>query len=152
MTTETEKIIRELAEPVVVQHDMYIVDVEIKQDNGSVVWVLVDNEDGGVNVDRCSEISRELAFLLEENNVFTGAYRLNVSSPGLSRPLSDQRQYKKNTGRTARVKYKTNEGYTEVEGVINDVKSESIRVTSEDGTVTELDFSSIAEAKIIPKI
>lgn len=152
MTTETDKRIKELAEPVAEQRDMYVVDVEIKQDKGSVVWVLVDSEEGNVNVDHCSEISRELTLLLDEHDLFTGAYRLNVSTPGLGRPLSDWRQYKKNAGRTARIKYKTEEGYTEAEGKIDRVLPDSVTITTDNGTTTDIEFSTIAETKIIPKI
>lgn len=152
MTTETNKIIKELAEPIAEQRDMYVVDVEIKQDQGSVVWVLVDSEEGNVNVDHCSEISRELAFLMDKQDLFSGRYRLNVSTPGLSRPLSDLRQYKKNAGRTARIKYKTDEGYNEVEGTIKQVLPGSIKLTTDNGTTTDIEFSAIAETKIIPKI
>jgi len=81
---------------------MFIVDVEIKHQDMNVVWVSVDSEKGDVNLDKCSQISRELSFLIESENIFNKPYRLNVSSPGLSRPLTDNRQYAKNTGRTVK--------------------------------------------------
>lgn len=152
MHNKTINTIKELAQPIVEQEDMFLVDVEIKSASVPEVWVLVDAEEEGVNLDTCSQVSRELSFLLEEKNVFDKAYRLNVSSPGLSRPLSDRRQYLKNRGRTAKVKYKSNNEYFTVEGVLLNVTDEHIEVKPEDDTLVIIPFEEIVETKIVPKI
>jgi len=154
MPETPEKIIENLAEPIAAQLDMFVVDVEIKQENGPVVWVNVDSESDIVNVDKCSEISRELGFLIDAHELMGGRYRLNVSSPGLARPLSDIRQYRKNRGRYARVKYKTDDGYKTVEGKLSDVSDSKIEiVTDDDGSEPlRIDLEQVAETKILPKI
>jgi len=152
MKKEPIQHIKELAEPIVQQEDMFLVDVEIKQENMSVVWILVDSETEDVKVDRCSKISRELSYLVEENEIFNTPYRLNVSSPGLSRPLTDVRQYTKNKGRKALVKYKSNEGFEKVEGTLSLISPERIIVEVTKGNDTEILFDDIVETKIVPKI
>lgn len=152
MQKDITEVVKELSEPIVNQKNMFLVDVELKHKKIPEVWVLVDAEEGGVNVDACSAVSREVANLLEEQNVFGGAYRLNVSSPGLSRPLSDKRQYRKNIGRTAKIKYKIENNYHTTEGVIEAVENELITILYEKNEKVELDFSQIVETKIIPKI
>lgn len=152
MQKDITEVIKELADPVIKQEDMFLVDVEVKHKKVPEVWVLVDSEKGGVNVDICSSISRTVANLLEDENVLGGAYRLNVSSPGLSRPLSDKRQYPKNIGRTAKIKYKIDNNYLTAEGVIDTVENETIRVVDGDNGPIEIEFSQIVETKIIPKI
>lgn len=152
MKKEPIQHIKDLAEPIVQQEDMFLVDVEIKQENMSVVWILVDSETEDVKVDRCSKISRELSYLIEEHEIFNTPYRLNVSSPGLSRPLSDLRQYKKNKGRKALVKYKTDEGFEKVEGTLSLISPERIVVEVAKGNDAEIPFEDIVEAKIVPKI
>ena len=154
MQESPEKVIENLAEPIAAQLDMFVVDVEIKQDRGPVVWVSVDSETDIVNVDKCSELSRELGFLLDAHELMGGRYRLNVSSPGLSRPLSDIRQYRKNRGRYARVKFKTGDGYETVEGKLADVSDSKIEIVKENNgsEPLKIDFEQIAETKILPKI
>ena len=146
--------IKELAEPLANERDLFVVDVEIKTGGGQTeVWVLLDSESGGVNVDHCSEISRELGFLMDAHELFDKKYRLNVSSPGLSRPLSDKRQYKKNEGRVATIKFKNAEGeYKKIEGVITGVQEDTIQITDEEEIETPIPFEAIVETKIIPVI
>lgn len=144
--------IKELAEPLVSQLDMFLLDVEIKQQEMTVVWVLVDSENGGVNLDECSKLSKELSFLVESDEIFDKSYRLNVSSPGLSRPLTDKRQYAKNRGRTARIKYKKDGGYEKVEGVLKDVSDDHVKIEQNKGNEVSIRFEDLVETKIVPKI
>jgi|AntRauTorckE6833_2_1112554.scaffolds.fasta_scaffold06288_2 ribosome maturation factor RimP len=146
--------IKDLAEPLAAEHDLFVVDVELKTGGGlNEVWLLLDNEAGGVNIDQCSKISKELGFLIEAHELFDNKYRLNVSSPGLSRPLSDKRQYKKNEGRVATIKFKNNTGeYKKIEGVITGIMEETVAITDEEELETEIPFEAIVETKIIPVI
>lgn len=152
MQTEPINSIKKIAEPLISQEDMFLVDIEVKHAKLMEFWVLVDSETGGVNLDACSRISRQLGFQMEEQGIIDSAYRLNVSSPGLARPLSDQRQYRKNIGRTAKVKYKSDEEYLTVEGMLEKVGEQSFVVSTKDGQQTEIQFSNVVETKIIPKI
>lgn len=144
--------IKELAEPLVRQYDMFIIDVEIKQHEMNVIWVYADSEKGGVNLDECSKISRELSFLIESEELFERSYRLNVSSPGLSRPLTDKRQYAKNKGRTAKLKYKQAGNYEKVEGVLKDVSDDHVKIQPDTGKETTIRFEDLVETKIVPTI
>ena len=131
---------------------MFLVDIELKHQKMPEIWVLVDSEEDGVDLGKCSEISRELGVLMEESDLISGSFRLNVSSPGLSRPLSDIRQYKKNIGRLAKVKYKQDEEYLTAEGVIDLAGDELFTVLHSDGKRSDIQYQSVIEAKIIPKI
>jgi len=152
MIIDPLKRIKELAETLVSQTDMFLVDVEIKQQEMTVVWVLVDSESGGVNLDECSKLSKDLSFLVESEEVFKKSYRLNVSSPGLSRPLTDKRQYAKNRGRTARIKFKENGGYEKVEGILKDVSDDHVKIEQNKGNEVSIRFEDLVETKIVPKI
>lgn len=144
--------IKKLSQTLVRQEDMFVVDVEIKQQDMNVVWVYVDSETGGVNLDECSRISRELSLLVESEEIFTTSYRLNVSSPGLSRPLSDKRQYAKNRGRTAKVKYKQEDDYKKIKGVLKEVSDEYVKFQHDEGNETSIRFENLVETKIVPNI
>jgi len=146
------QLIEKLAEPLVSQFDMFIVDVQIKQQNMNVVWVYVDSEKGSVNLDECSRISHELSFLVESEEIFDKSYRLNVSSPGLNRPLTDKRQFAKNKGRSAKVKYKKADEYKKIEGVLKDVSEKFVTIHRKNDNETLIRFEDLVETKIVPKI
>lgn len=152
MQNESINKIKEIAYPIVEQGDAFLVDVEIKHQKVPEVWILVDSESGNVSLDTYSAISRRIGDALDEEDIFQNKYRLNVSSPGLSRPLSDKRQYAKNQGRVAKVKYKEQDQYQTVEGVIKQVEKDKISINTEDGDVVEILFEDIVETKIVPKI
>jgi ribosome maturation factor RimP len=152
MINDPLKRIEELALPLVEKENMFLVDIELKQQDMNVVWVYVDSEEGGVNLDVCSKISRELSFQVENEDIFHKAYRLNVSSPGLSRPLSDKRQYGKNIGRTLKVKYKQDGEYEKIEGVLKEVTDEFVTIEDENGQTVTINFENLVETKVVPKI
>ncbi|WP_340105739.1 ribosome maturation factor RimP [Rhodohalobacter sp. 8-1] len=152
MNKDPLKRIEELALPLVEQEDMFLVDIELKQQDMNVVWVYVDSEEGGVNLNVCSKISRELSFQVESEDIFPRSYRLNVSSPGLSRPLSDKRQYGKNKGRAVKIKYQQDDEYKKIEGILKDVTDDFVTIEDESSQTVTIDFDQLVETKIIPKI
>lgn len=152
MNLDITENIKELASPLAEEKGLFLVDVEYKTGSGNEVWIYLDGEERGVNLDECAEISRELGFLIEAHELLDNKYRLNVSSPGLSRPLSDIRQYKRNVGRTAKVRFRDQEQVSKLQGIINDVADATISVTDAKGNNIDIPFESIIEAKIIPVI
>lgn len=88
-----------------IAHDpgLFLVDVIVRGRKGSrVVEVFLDH-DTGLPMDTIASVSRQLGARLEEDEVIDGAYKLEVSSPGVDRPLSAPRQYAKNVGRSLRL-------------------------------------------------
>lgn len=82
---------------------LFLVDVVVSSaKNSQKVLVHLDGDEG-VNIDACAEISRQLGSILEEEDIFSGSFILEVSSPGLDLPLKLQRQYHKNIGRKVKV-------------------------------------------------
>lgn len=148
----TDKI-KELALPLAADKGLFVVDIEVKTGGGIEVWVYLDGEERGVNLDECAEISRELGFLMDAHEILATNYRLNVSSPGLSRPLTDKRQYLKNKGRKAKVKFNAGDDtFIRIEGFIDDVSETGITIVDEEGIKTSIGFDTITETKIIPVI
>ncbi|MBA4423155.1 MAG: ribosome maturation factor, partial [Syntrophus sp. (in: bacteria)] len=83
-----EEQIRQLAEPVLASVGMELIQVEcLKMKTRWVVRIYMDREQGGVTLDDCALISNQLGDLLDVHDVPPGPYTLEVSSPGLDRPL-----------------------------------------------------------------
>lgn len=152
MQNKTIKKISELCDTVLSGTDFFLVDVEIKGSKEPVIWIYVDAPDRGINMDECAELSRELGFLIDAHELFTDGYRINVSSPGVSRPLSDRRQFPKNKGRKTKIKYKDKGEYLKIVGILQDVDDNDIAIEQENGSVVRLPFEQLVETKIIPKI
>ena len=79
----------------------FLVEVKIKPTNNIKVFIDGDN---GLSIEKCSQFNRQLYKIIESKNLFpTGDFSLEVSSPGVDKPLKSQRQYQKNTGRLVEV-------------------------------------------------
>ena len=83
--------------------EVFVVDLLMKQGQGTVLSILVDT-DKGITIDQCARISRHLNSFLEEEAGIEFAFTLEVSSPGVGKPLKVKRQYSKNIGRKLKVK------------------------------------------------
>jgi ribosome maturation factor RimP len=102
MIMNIEKRTAELVEEKIADMpNLFLVDVKMHP-NGKLI-VLVDG-DNGIGIADCVAISRHVGFHLEEENVIDIPYNLEVSSPGIDTPLTLQRQYAKNIGRTLSIK------------------------------------------------
>ncbi|MBA4311325.1 MAG: ribosome assembly cofactor RimP [Chlorobiaceae bacterium] len=138
--------IRKLIEPVVEADGAFIIDIEIHGGKeGKSLQVYIDT-DSGISTQMCASISRDLSKLIDEENIFTSRYYLVVSSPGLDRPLKYFRQYRKNIGRTLKLKVKTDNKIENIQGVLSNVFDEEITIKNSDSEEQNVKFSSIVEA------
>jgi ribosome maturation factor RimP len=150
MAQITENI-RQLVSAIIEGSDIFLVDVVLRGERTSKVIEVYVDTDTGISLDECSRISRELSATLDETDIMTGRYRLDVSSPGLDRPLQLRRQYEKNIGRLCRVIAEENGGKITREGILESVSGESIQL-KKNGIRTEIAFAAIKETFIIPQI
>ena len=112
-----------LLNPMLEEGRIFIVNILIKPSKVSQkVSILVDSDEG-ITIQECTSISRRLAKQLEELDIFTEAYTLEVSSPGLDQPLVLLRQYRKNIGRNLKVTLKNGEV---VSGNLTDAQEDQI--------------------------
>jgi ribosome maturation factor RimP len=145
--------IKELVEPLLEERDLFLIDVKIHPGKEMQVWIYVDSEEGGVNLDLCAEVSQELGFLMEAHELFSKRYRLNISSPGMKQALVDRRQYRKNIGRTARIKFKRDGEYTRYDGTLKEYDGDAVTLVVEEGKEEiphTIQLDEIVEASIIP--
>lgn len=123
MTTSAEmmKIEEFVKNHIQKSENLFLVDVTSAP--GNKITVLIDS-DNGITIDDCTAINKALYKFIEETELFGKAnFSLEVSSPGVDRPLQLLRQYKKNMGR--KVAVVLNDG-SKLEGVLSDVNDENI--------------------------
>jgi ribosome maturation factor RimP len=98
----------------------------------------------------CERISRRLSDVLDLSDPIEGSYRLEVSSPGIDRPLTRLRDYKDWTGYDARVTLaEPHEGRKNFTGTLQGAEGEQILILAKDGKAHALPFSEIASAKLL---
>ena len=136
-------LLRGLAEPVVADHGAEIVDIEVSGSGSYSVRLLVYREEG-VTVDLCEAISRELSDVLDIEDPVPGRYRLEVTSPGLERPLRSDADFRR--AHLRRLKVVTCDGRTEF-GRLTGFSETAIVLDREAGPWS-VDRSDIARATI----
>ena len=120
MTDILDKI-RLITEPLLEGTDMFIVNIKIKPTNNIKLFL---DADSGLSVSKSADVNRKLYKLIEAEGWFPeGDFSLEVSSPGVDEPLTGERQYKKNVGRTVLV---TPVEGKDILGVLREVKENEI--------------------------
>jgi ribosome maturation factor RimP len=136
-----------LAEEKLTGTSIFLVDVIVRE-GGNKIEVYIDG-DVGVTIDDIAGLSRFLGKYLDEEDLIENAYTLEVSSPGLSRPLKLLRQYKKNVGRKLEV---TTTDEHEVNGTLiyldDDKCILQIQLPKTEPVDEEIYFNKIKETKV----
>jgi len=139
----------DLAAPLALELGLEIVDIELKPEGGRggrVLRVYLDKE-GGPSLEEISQVSRELSDLLDEHDeVVDGAYTLEVSSPGVNRPLRRPEHFERFVGKKIRVQTRDKiNGRRSFLGQLLEVSSDKIAM-NQDGARWEIPFSLIEKS------
>ncbi len=151
---DLKKNIEEYVVQCIDNEETFLVDVDVKGNpNNQKIEVFIDG-DQAVDINECSRISRKLSDLLEESDLMTGGYTIEVSSPGVSRPLKYLRQYPKHIGRDLEIVKKDK---SKVKCELVDVTDEEIIISILSGKSKKvlpnqnlrMNFSEIDSAKVL---
>ena len=149
-------MVRSLVEPVVAREGLELVDVQFPSERGrSVLRLFIDTvppgtKTRGVTVDECSSISRVVGDLLDVEDVVPGQYTLEVSSPGLFRPLTKPEHYDRALGERVKIKtFAKLEGRKVFAGVLTHREGQTVGLLV-DGQEFELDLEKVAKANLEP--
>jgi ribosome maturation factor RimP len=115
----------------------------------STLQIMAERPDGGIEVDDCAKISRAVSALLDVEDPISGEYVLEVSSPGIDRPLTRLKDFERWEGYEARVE--TDElidGRRRFKGVLEGVAEGEVLLAIPEGTIG-LDYAMIADAKLV---
>lgn len=138
----------ELATQIADGEAMEVIDVELRREGtraGRVLRVYLDKE-GGPNVDDLGRVSRQLSDLLDSQDIVEGSYTLEVSSPGINRPLKKPEHFQRFIGK--RVRIRTGDmidGRRSFLGILSEVSGDTIRIEVE-GKPYQIPFSMIEKS------
>ena len=140
-----EQRTEELLIPILEKYDFELVDVEYVKEAGTWYLRAYIDKPGGIAINDCEVVSRELSDLLDQKDFIDDSYILEVSSPGLGRPLKKERDFARSIGAEVEIRtYRMVEGRKEFTGVLEEYDSESVTVSYEDGTKQNFDRKEIA--------
>ena len=130
-----EQRTEELLIPILEKYEFELVDVEYVKEAGTWYLRAYIDKPGGIAINDCEVVSRELSDLLDQKDFIDDSYILEVSSPGLGRPLKKERDFARSIGAEVEIRtYRMVEGRKEFTGVLEEYDSESVTVSYEDGT------------------
>ncbi len=131
---DIEKRCEELVTPIIDENQFELVDVEYVKEGADYYLRVYADKEGGINIDDCVLISRALEVKLDEEDFIKDAYILEVSSPGLGRPLKKEKDFKRSIGKDVDVKlYKALEGSKEFTGTLSAYDETTVTLSFDDG-------------------
>ena len=144
-----------LIEPIAKGLGYDLVRVRLSGANRPVLQVMAERADGTMYVDDCTRLSRAISAAFEENDPFENQYVLEVSSPGIDRPLTRRRDFETYAGHEARLELKYPlEGRKRVRGALKGLRGEDVIIETELGPDQgrgdlAVPYMSIGEAKLV---
>ncbi len=147
--TSIARSVSDLIESTLQKESLDLVDVEYKKRGPSwVLRVFIDKKDG-VTVDDCSRVSRKIADMLEVEDLVKTPHTLEVSSPGLDRPLTREKDFLRNVDKNIQLTARTPiNGKNQFSGRIVDFKNDTLSLDIK-GTREEIPLEAIAKAQLI---
>lgn len=148
--------VKELVAPIVAAEQLELVDVEFKREGRVKYLRIFIDKPGGATIDDCQKISRECDVVLDVENIIRTQYVLEVSSPGLDRPLRTKEEYKRFQHRLVKIKtFQTIQGQKKFIGYLQKVTDETagtpslvtIRLLDDDEEI-QIPYEMIASARL----
>jgi ribosome maturation factor RimP len=135
---QIEKLVEQLLDPILVQNNYELVDVEYVKEVGTWYLRIYIDKEGGVTVDDCEVVSRALDVELDKTDPIKDPYILEVSSPGLSRPLKKDKDFTRSIGKAIEIKlYKAMKNEREFVGILESFDSDQVVISIEkEGNMT----------------
>lgn len=136
-----------IIQPIVAAHKVELIELQVKGGGGSrIVKVVVDTEKG-IDLDTCTLLSRQIAEAFDGADAIPDRYRLEVSSPGIGRPLHSVRDFARNVNREVEVCFEEAQEEKTVRGKVSEVSEQILQIVSQK-TVTTIPVSSIKHGKV----
>jgi ribosome maturation factor RimP len=142
--------IRQLLDPILESMGLTLWEVEFhKQGPQWLLRVYIDRENGGVTLNDCEAVSRDLSVALDVEDFIMHAYTLEVSSPGLDRTLKKPEHFVRFTGSMVKIKtYQPINGQKVFLGKLLGIVEDTVAVELETGTILEILMSNITKASL----
>lgn len=131
--------------PIMEKHGFELVDVEYVKEMGNYYLRAYIDKEGGITIDDCEVVSRELEAILDKEDYIEESYILEVSSPGLGRPLKKEKDFARSIGKEVDIKlFKSVDKVKDFTGVLVDYDPLKVVIALDDETTVEFARKDIA--------
>ena len=138
----------DIIEPELDELGFELIDVDYIQDGGAFVLRFYIDKENGVNVDHCAEASRMISAILEQNDFVGGKFMLEVSSPGIERPVRKPADFERFIGKVIKIKtVSAIEGRKRYKGILTGFTDGLIEIDV-DGTTHSIHIENLKKAKL----
>lgn len=139
----------EIITPVIEDMGFELVRVRLMSGKSTILQVMADKPDGGIEVDDCGQISQAIGAVLDVEDPILDEYTLEVSSPGIDRPLTRLKDFEMFEGYEAKIETGDMiDGRRRFKGELAGVEGDEVLVNVEEGTIG-LKFEWLSEAKLV---
>lgn len=148
---EVREEVRQLAQPIADEHGYEVVDIEqASLGHHRVIRVYLDKPGGGVSVDDCARFSRRLADAMDMNQIIPGRYMLEVSSPGLERPIRTLEHVQRFAGQRVNLQtHDAREGRRRWEGELLGPVDGRAGVRTDEGIEEWFEWAEVRSARLV---
>ena len=147
--TSVDRRLAGLVRPVVEDMGFELVRLRMMGGKKPILQIMAERTDGGIEVDECAQISTAISALLDVEDPIEDNYTLEVSSPGIDRPLTRLKDFERWEGYVAKLETdQLIDGRKRFKGVLEGVEGDEVLIAIEEGTIG-LKFDWLAEAKLV---
>ena len=140
-----EQKTEEILTPIVDEYGFELVDVEYVKEGGTWYLRAYVDKPGGISINDCEAVSRRLSDVLDEKDFIDDSYIMEISSPGLGRPLKKEKDFKRSLGEEVEVRtYRMIDKKKEFTGILKDYDADTVTIQLEDETLKTFEKGDIA--------
>lgn len=140
-----EQKTEEILLPIVEEYGFELVDVEYVKEGGTWYLRTYMDKEGGISIDDCEKVSRRLSDILDEKDYIDDTYIMEVSSPGLGRPLKKEKDFKRSLGKEVDIRtYRMIDKQKEFTGILKDYDKDTVTIELENETLKTFEKGDIA--------
>lgn len=144
-----DKRMASIVQPVVEDMGYELVRIRLMSGKSTTLQVMAERPDGGIEVDDCAKISTELGAILDVEDPIEADYALEVSSPGIDRPLTRLKDFEMWQGHEAKIETtELIDGQRRFKGILRGVEGNEVLIEIQQGTIG-LDFEWLSDAKLV---
>ena len=131
-----EQKTEEYLTPIVEEYGFELVEVEYEKEGSNSYLRAYNDNPGGISVDDCEKVSRRLSDILDEKDYIEDSYIMEISSPGLGRPLKKEKDYKRNLNKEVEIRtYRMIDKRKEFTGILKAYDADTVTIELDDETL-----------------
>jgi len=144
--------IQKLLEPTLSHMGYSIYSLKQAGGGGRTLRITIDKPEGFISLDDCERVSQVAGPLLDQADLITDSYTLEVSSPGAERELRDRAEYERFVGRKVNIRYRSGETEVALEGQLATVEDGGIMIRGRKDEVTHLKWTDIIAGRLVASL